>query len=150
MTVTRVYRFSASHRLHSGALSDKENRDVYGRCNNPFGHGHNYRLEVSVKGKIDKSTGRVVDPALLDEAVTELVLNAFEHRNMNREIPDLGGKVPTTEVVAEVIERRLLEGWPEFFPGDEPVLARVRIYETRNNVFEVAFHATKHHEAQQG
>lgn len=137
MKLTRVYRFSASHRLHSGQLSDDRNWEVYGRCNNPHGHGHNYRLEVSVEGPVDRETGRVVDPAGLDQLVHAAVLNDFAYRNLNDEVPDLRGKVPTTEVVADVVYRRLQSAWPQAFAENTPRLARVRIYETRNNIFEV-------------
>jgi len=137
VTLTRVYRFSASHRLHSAQLSEAANAATYGRCNNPYGHGHNYRLEVSVAGTPDGVTGRLVDLARLDEMVAVSVLRDFDYRNMNTELAGLGGRVPTTEVVAELVRDRLVRRWREFFPQNEPALARVRIYETRNNVFEV-------------
>lgn len=142
MKLTRVYRFSASHRLHSGELSEERNWEVYGRCNNPHGHGHNYRLEVSVEGPVDAQTGRVVDLNELDALVRTAVLNDFDHRQLNLEVPDLQGLVPTTEVVSEVVHQRLQRAWPGAFPPGPPGknlprLARVRIYETRNNIFEV-------------
>jgi 6-pyruvoyltetrahydropterin/6-carboxytetrahydropterin synthase len=140
MTVTRVYGFSASHRLHSTGLSAERNQEVYGRCNNPWGHGHNYRLEVSVEGSINTATGHVVDRGQLDRAVHTAVIQDFDHRDLNREVPDLSGRVPTTEVVAEVVEARLRTVWPQAFPENAPKLARVRIYETRNNIFEVVPH----------
>jgi 6-pyruvoyltetrahydropterin/6-carboxytetrahydropterin synthase len=137
MTVTRVYRFSASHRLHASGLSADENVATYGRCNNPYGHGHNYRLEISVAGAIDPVTGQAVDRLQLDRAVHEAVIQDFDHRDLNLEVADFAGRVPTTEVVAEVVEARLQAVWPAAFPQNAPRLARVRIYETRNNVFEV-------------
>jgi 6-pyruvoyltetrahydropterin/6-carboxytetrahydropterin synthase len=137
MTITRVYGFSASHRLHSTGLSLEQNEQVYGRCNNPFGHGHNYRLEVSVEGRVDALTGQIVDRGELDGVVRRAVLDDFDHRDLNREVADLQGRVPTTEVVAEVVEARLRAAWPRTFPENAPRLARVRIYETRNNIFEV-------------
>ena len=136
MTLTRVYRFSASHRLHSAHLSEDRNGEVYGRCNNPHGHGHNYKLEVSVEGPVDGQTGRVVDPAALDRVVQSAVLSDFDHRNLN-ELADLAGLVPTTEVVAEVVHQRLRRAWPQSFAENASRLARVRIYETKNNIFEV-------------
>ena len=137
MTLTRVYRFSASHRLHAAALSAERNQAVYGRCNNPHGHGHNYRLEVSVEGAVDAQTGQLVDRHRLDEAVHQAVIRDFDHRDLNREVPEFAGRVPTTEVVSEVVQARLRAVWPRAFPENTTRLARVRIYETRNNVFEV-------------
>jgi 6-pyruvoyltetrahydropterin/6-carboxytetrahydropterin synthase len=137
MRLTRVYRFSASHRLHSDQLSEERNWEVYGRCNNPYGHGHNYRLEVSVEGPVDRETGRVLDPRQLDQLVHAAVLDHFAHRNLNEEVADLQGRVPTTEVVADVVHQRLAKAWPSLSAENAPRLARVRIYETRNNVFEV-------------
>jgi 6-pyruvoyltetrahydropterin/6-carboxytetrahydropterin synthase len=143
MNLTRVYGFSASHRLHALGLSPAENEATYGRCNNPHGHGHNYRLEVSVEGTPDASTGQLVDRNRLDEAVRTAVIRDFDHRDLNREVPDLTGRVPTTEVVAEVVRARLVSAWRTFFPENKPQLARVRIYETRNNVFEVVPNETQ-------
>lgn len=137
MTVTRVYRFSASHRLHAADLSAEQNVAAYGRCNNPYGHGHNYRLEVSVTGAVAAATGQVVDRRELDGLVRQAVIADFDHRDLNREVPEFARRVPTTEVVAEVVEARLRAVWACTFPENAPRLARVRIYETRNNVFEV-------------
>lgn len=133
ITLTRRYRFFASHRLHAGALSDADNWRTYGRCNNPWGHGHEYVLEVAVAGEVDPRTGRVVDIGRLDGIVHDAVLADFDHRNLNEEVPDLQGRVPTTEVVAEVVLARLAHAWPT---EKTPRLEGVRIYETRNNVFE--------------
>ena len=134
MRVTRRYKFSASHRLHSGALTETENEAVYGKCNNPFGHGHNYVLEVTVRGPVDPVTGRVTALGALDEFVTEEIVSRYDHRNLNEEVEELAGLVPTTEVVSAVIHARLDAGWP----ANWPALDRVRIWETRNNIFEVS------------
>ena len=130
MKVTRRYRFSASHRLHSAALSDSVNDTTYGKCNNPFGHGHNYVLEVTVEGPVDAVTGRVADLPSLDGLVQKEVLARYDHRNLNEEVPELAGTVPTTEVVSAAIYQRLKQTLPS--------LDRVRIWETRNNIFEVS------------
>ena len=84
--VTRQYRFSASHRLHSGALSEEENRRLYGKCNNPYGHGHNDVVDVSVQGPLEERTGRVADVGSLDRLVAQQVIEPFEHRNLNAEV----------------------------------------------------------------
>jgi len=136
MTVTRRYRFSASHRLHSPALSEEANRAVYGKCNNPLGHGHDYVLEVSVCGPVDEVTGRVVDPARLDRLVRERVLAALDHRNLNAETTEFAAAPPTSENLLRLVWRRLQDGWSEAFPPDRR-LRRVRLRETRRNIFEI-------------
>jgi 6-pyruvoyltetrahydropterin/6-carboxytetrahydropterin synthase len=135
--VTRRYQFAASHRLHAPQLSGEENRRVYGKCNNPYGHGHNYVLEVSARGPLDPMTGRAVDPAALDEIVMRRVLQPFDRRNLNAEVEAFAHSVPTSENLAVEICRRLKGGWRAAFPGEWPKLERVRIAETPSNVFEI-------------
>ena len=137
--VTRRYEFAASHRLHSGSLSEEENQQLYGKCNNPFGHGHNYVVEVSARGPLD-SSGRAVDTARLDELVRQQVLAPFGHRNLNVDIDSFQSVVPTSENLAVEICRRLKGHWGATFPGDWPKLDRVRIAETARNIFEVEAH----------
>jgi 6-pyruvoyltetrahydropterin/6-carboxytetrahydropterin synthase len=134
--VTRRYQFAASHRLHSGELSAEENRVLYGKCNHPYGHGHNYIVEVSARGPLDDN-GRAVDPGLLDELVGRQVLAPFEHRNLNTEVERFAREVPTTENLAREICRRLKQNWSAVFPGEWPKLERVRIGETAKNTFEI-------------
>ena len=136
MKVTRRYRFSASHRLHSPQLSDEENRRVYGKCDNPFGHGHDYVLEVTVAGRLDEAAGRVVAVARLDELVERRVLRQLRHCNLNAEVAAFAGTgvVPTTENLALEIRRRLSDAWPAEFGS--AILNRVRLYETRKNIIE--------------
>ena len=134
--VTRRYGFSASHRLHTEALPEEENQRLYGKCNNPFGHGHNYVVEVSVRGPVDSRSGRAVDPAELDRLVRERVLSAFDHKNLNEEIEEFRKIVPTTENLGLLIHERLRQGWPDVFPGPWPQLVKVRIAETPRNIFE--------------
>ncbi len=135
--VTRQYRFVASHRLHSPELSAEENRRVYGKCNNPFGHGHNYVLDVSARGPVDDGTGWAVDVRALDTLVTRYVLQPFDHRNLNEDAEAFANIPPTTENLAIEICRRLHQNWKEVFPGNWPVLEKVRIAETARNIFEV-------------
>jgi 6-pyruvoyltetrahydropterin/6-carboxytetrahydropterin synthase len=136
MRLTRRYRFSASHRLHTPALSDSENRALYGKCNNPYGHGHNYAIEVSVRGEVEERTGRVADLRALDALVERTVLRAFDHRNLNA-LPEFASAVPTSENLGVEIHRRLASAWAEAFPGGRPVLERVRVEETERNIFEI-------------
>jgi 6-pyruvoyltetrahydropterin/6-carboxytetrahydropterin synthase len=136
--VTRRYRFSSSHRLHSRAFSDAENRALYGKCNNPYGHGHDYVLEVSLRGRVDPESGRVADLAALDALVREQVLDAFDGRNLNAEVPAFAERVPTTENLAIEIRSRLASQWDRTFPGAGPRLDRILIEETKRNRFELS------------
>jgi 6-pyruvoyltetrahydropterin/6-carboxytetrahydropterin synthase len=144
--VTRRYAFAASHRLHSGELSEEENRQLYGKCNNPYGHGHNYVVEVSVRGPLEGATGRAVDIAVLDELVRREVVLPFDHRNLNREVAVFAAAlpasvptlVPTSENLAIEICRRLKRNWKQVFPGEWPKLEKIRIGETPRNIFEVS------------
>jgi 6-pyruvoyltetrahydropterin/6-carboxytetrahydropterin synthase len=127
----RRYRFAASHRLHTEQLDAAENRRVYGKCNNPHGHGHNYVLEISVSGDVDPQTGMVANLADLDAFVEREVLDAFDHKNLNEEVAAFRDRVPTTENLCMEIFRRL-----RTFPHAR--LERVRVEETGNNTFEFA------------
>ena len=127
----RRYRFAASHRLHSDALSAEENARVYGKCNNPYGHGHNYVVEISVSGTLDPATGMIVNLTDLDGFVEREVLEAFDHKSLNEDVPVFRTKVPTTENVCREIYQRLKR-----FP--QAKLERVRVEETSNNAFEYA------------
>lgn len=128
--LTKRYRFAASHRLHSELLPPDENRRVYGKCNNPYGHGHNYALEVTVCGPVD-ANGMVCDLGELDAVVACEVLERFDHENLNT-LPDFADAVPTSELLAERIFARLKRG----FHAAE--LHRVRLEETTQNAFEYA------------
>ncbi len=131
MRLTRRYRFSASHRLNSDALTPGENARLYGKCNNPFGHGHDYVLDVSVEGPVDDS-GQIVERNALDTLVQERVLGRVDHRNLNSDLPELKNEVATTENLAFAIERMLERNW-----NLTARLARVRISETARNTFEL-------------
>jgi len=118
-------------------LSEDENRRLYGKCNNPFGHGHNYVVEVSAHGPLDPGTGRAVDIEALDELVKRQVLLPFDHRNLNEDVPAFARTVPTSENLAGEICRRLKRDWKTIFPGEWPKLEKIRIAETARNIFEV-------------
>jgi 6-pyruvoyltetrahydropterin/6-carboxytetrahydropterin synthase len=127
----RRYRFSSSHRLHSPHLSEEENCRVYGKCNNPYGHGHNYVVEVSVSGDVDPSTGMIANLADLDSFVEREVLDSFDHKSFNEDVPAFRETVPTTENLCIEIFQRL-----KAFPKAK--LERIRVEETGNNSFEYA------------
>lgn len=127
----RRYRFAASHRLHNPVLSEEENSRIYGKCNNPYGHGHNYVLEVLVSGKVDPATGMVANLAELDGFVEREVIEPFDHKSLNEDVDAFRGVVPTTENLCVEIFRRLK-------PFPKATLERVRVQETSNNSFEYA------------
>jgi 6-pyruvoyltetrahydropterin/6-carboxytetrahydropterin synthase len=127
--LTRRYRFAASHRLNTPALSPEENRKLYGKCNNPFGHGHDYVLDVTVEGPLDR-TGQVADRMALDKLVQERVLSQLDHKNLNQDLPEFATAVATTENLASLVRRMLDEGWTL-----APRLKAVRISETERNTF---------------
>ncbi len=131
MRLTRRYRFAASHRLNTDALTMAENARLYGKCNNPFGHGHDYILDVSVEGPVDAS-GQIVERQALDALVEREVLARVDHRNLNCDLHELEGKVPTTENLAFTIEAMLQRQWKL-----AARLSRVRISETARNTFEL-------------
>jgi len=125
----RRYLISASHRLHAEALSAEENRAVYGKCNNPHGHGHNYVVEVLVGGTVDPETGMVINLAALDEVVRTRVVDRFDHGNLNLDSLFVN-RVPTTENLCRVVFGLLKDALPT------GALERVRVEETENNFFE--------------
>src|SRR5580698_8721433 len=126
---TRAYTISASHRLHTDALSATENQTAFGKCNNPHGHGHNYRIEVTVGGPVDAATGMTINMATLDAVVRKEVLERFDHMNLNLD-PMFRDRVSTTE--------NLCIGIFDLLRGalKPAVLEKVRIEETENNFFE--------------
>ncbi len=129
--LTKRYRFSASHRLHSDEYSDDENRATYGKCNNPHGHGHNYALEVTVSGQVDAQTGMVYDLGALDAVVQGAIIDRFGHENLNC-VEDFAGTVPTSENLAKrvfaILKREL----------NSVTLDKVKLEETSQNSFEYA------------
>jgi 6-pyruvoyltetrahydropterin/6-carboxytetrahydropterin synthase len=121
--LTRKIEFSAAHLYHNPAFSPEENRRIFGKCNNPNGHGHNYVLEVTVGGETDPATGMVIDLNELKQIMETEVMQRMDHRFLNYEVPELAGQIPTCENIAAVIWR-LLE--PKIHHGK---LARVRLWE---------------------
>jgi 6-pyruvoyltetrahydropterin/6-carboxytetrahydropterin synthase len=129
--LNRRYMFSASHRLNSDTFSEGVNREVYGKCNNPHGHGHNYTIEVTVSGQVDPKTGMVCNLVDLDGCVQQQILERYDHMNLNL-LPEFKDVVPSTEnlciSVYDILKRELYQA----------TLERVRIEETMMNAFEYA------------
>jgi 6-pyruvoyltetrahydropterin/6-carboxytetrahydropterin synthase len=134
--LTRRYRFSAAHRLHNEALSPQENARIYGRCNNPHGHGHNYELEVTVAGEVDPATGMVCDLGLLDSAVQREVIDRFNEIHLNLDDEYFRTHVPTAENICRVAFESLRAPLEGAGPGQNTRLERVRLEETNSNFFE--------------
>jgi 6-pyruvoyltetrahydropterin/6-carboxytetrahydropterin synthase len=130
VVVTRRETFTAGHRLFRPEWSDERNREVFGRCSNPSGHGHNYVLEVGVRGEIDPETGYVIDLGELSRILQEAVLDDVDHRNLNTDVAWLAGRIPTTEVLVDAIWERL----DQRISGGR--LWRVRVRETEKNAAE--------------
>ena|SRR5438445_731636 len=129
--LTRKIEFSASHVYHNPNLSAEENRRIFGKCNNPYGHGHNYVVEVSLSGDVDPATGMIANLADLDAFVQREVLDEFDHKSLNEDVSAFREKVPTTENLCMEIFQRLKN-----FPRAR--LERVRVEETGKNSFEYA------------
>jgi 6-pyruvoyltetrahydropterin/6-carboxytetrahydropterin synthase len=130
VTVTRRLHFSAAHRVHNPAMSDEENRRVFGKCNNPNWHGHNYVLDVSVSGPVDPRTGYVIDLSRVRQIVEEHVVQHVDHRNLNLEVEFLRDVIPTTENLVVAM-------WRVLEPALRPArLARLVLWETVNNHVE--------------
>ena len=131
MRLTKRYRFSAAHRLDLASLTAGENQRLFGKCNNPYGHGHDYTVDITVEGSPDRS-GQLVNRAALDAFVKQTILDRLDHKDLNRDVPELSGKVPTTENLAAAVRDSLASGWN--LPAR---LARIRISETDRNIFEL-------------
>ncbi|MGE5431167.1 MAG: 6-carboxytetrahydropterin synthase [Syntrophomonadaceae bacterium] len=128
--VTRREVFSASHRLHNSKLDDGENKRIYGKCNNEYGHGHNYVLEVVIAGEIDPNTGYVIDIKCLKDIILRKVVDKVDHKHLNYEVDFLKGIIPTTENLAVAIWKQLCADIPS------GRLFSVKLYETENNYVE--------------
>jgi 6-pyruvoyltetrahydropterin/6-carboxytetrahydropterin synthase len=139
LRLAKRYPFSASHRLHTSRLSEEENARLFGKCNNPFGHGHNYVLEVAVRGEADADSGLLLTRAELDRLVRKAVLDKVDHANLNTDVAEMRELVPTTENLALLIGRWLRDAWDREFNGRPVRLDRVRIEETARNTFEVTY-----------
>ena len=138
MTIlTRRYRFCASHRLCSPAFSQQRNREVFGKCANRFGHGHNYYLEVSVEGDPDPRTGMTAPRGDLDRLVAATVLSRIDHTHLNSDLSEFRELVPTAENILVVIDSWLRQAWDQRFPGKALRLAGLRLEETPRNSFRI-------------
>ncbi|XP_027886013.1 6-pyruvoyl tetrahydrobiopterin synthase [Xiphophorus couchianus] len=126
--ITRVQSFSACHRLHSLHLSDEENKEVYGKCNNPYGHGHNYKVEVTVRGKIDPVTGMVMNLTDLKRCIEEVIMIPLDHKNLDKDVPYFANVVSTTENLAVYIWDNMAKALPA------SLLYEIRVHETDKNI----------------
>ncbi|HEY7899390.1 MAG: 6-pyruvoyl trahydropterin synthase family protein [Gemmatimonadales bacterium] len=130
VTVTRRLRFNAAHRVHNPALSDEENSRIFGKCNNAYGHGHNYTLDVSVSGDVDPDTGYVFDLSSLKELVKREVVDVVDHHNLNIDVPFMRDVIPTAENMIvqfwRILENKISHGR----------LVRLVLWETENNCVE--------------
>ena len=130
VTVTRRLLFNAAHRVHNPALSDEENQRLFGKCNNPNWHGHNYTLDVSVRGEVDEKTGYVIDLALLKRIAEQKAVDLIDHKNLNLDVAFMRGVIPTSENIVVAI-------WRELAPAIERgTLVRLVLWETPNNYVE--------------
>jgi 6-pyruvoyltetrahydropterin/6-carboxytetrahydropterin synthase len=128
--IIRKEHFNAAHRLHNPNWSDEKNREVFGKCNNPNYHGHNYNLEVKVKGFVDEETGYVMDAKILKNLIRTEIVDEFDHKNLNLDTEEFRDVNPTAENIARVIYEKLRSAL-----SDELEL-KVRLYETERNVVE--------------
>ncbi len=128
--VSRKAHFNAAHRLHNPALSDSENEELFGKCNNPNWHGHNYDVIATVKGTIDPKTGYVIDMKVLKDIMNEEVIDRFDHRNLNLDVDDFQAMNPTAENIAVVIWNRMRKRL------NDNLELSIILYETERNFVE--------------
>lgn len=131
--LTRNYRFVASHRLHLDHLSPEENQALFGKCNNPYGHGHNYVVSISVHGPIDEQTGLAVSLSALDSLVQREVVDRYDHRYLNFDVPEFASVPSTTENMAFAIRDHLQANWTAALGPNAPKLVDVKVQETKRN-----------------
>ncbi len=128
--ITRKVTFSAAHRLHNLKLSDKENKNIFGECNNPNGHGHNYVLEVTVRGNVPDKTGMVIDLKDLKKIITENIIEKVDHKYLNKDVDFMSDIIPTAENLViqfwKILKKALLENNTELY--------ELKLYETENNI----------------
>ncbi len=128
--IIRRVTFSAAHRLHNLKLSDKENKNIYGECNNPNGHGHNYVLEVTVRGNVPDKTGMVIDLKDLKKIITEKIIEKVDHKYLNKDVDFMSDIIPTAENLViqfwKILKEALLENNSELY--------ELKLYETENNI----------------
>lgn len=127
VSITRLLRFNAAHRVYNPALSDDENERIFGKCNNPNWHGHNYTLELTVEGEVDPKTGYVIDLGDLKRIAERELIRHLDHKNLNLDVPFMAGTIPTTENL-------VLACWRILAPHVAPArLAKLRLWETENH-----------------
>ena len=127
VAITRILRFNAAHRVYNPALSDEENDRLFGKCNNPNWHGHNYTLEVTVEGEVDPKTGYVIDLGELKRIAQRELVDHLDHKNLNLDVAFMKGTIPTTENL-------VLACWRILAPAVAPArLAKLRLWETENH-----------------
>ena len=136
LRLTRRYPFCASHRLQVDSLTEEENQRLFGKCNNPYGHGHNYVLELSIEGEADPDTGLLAARDALDRMVHERVIAQIDHKDMNADVAEFQQRNPTTENLAIVMGEWLCQAWRAAPPAPGARLARIRLEETGKNSFE--------------
>lgn len=130
VTATRLVRFNAAHRVYNPAWSDERNQQVFGKCNNPNWHGHNYTLEITVEGAVDPDTGYVVDLGEVKRVAEEHLVRHVDHKNLNLDVPFMQGTIPTTENL-------VLACWRILAPAVAPArLVRLKLWETENHYVE--------------
>jgi 6-pyruvoyltetrahydropterin/6-carboxytetrahydropterin synthase len=137
--ITRREEFSAAHRLHNPELSAEQNRELYGICNNANGHGHNYAVEVTVRGPVPDGTGMVMDLNRLMVILREELIDAVDHKHLNHDVPFLAGVIPTAENVAVAFWKRIE---PRISDFEGAHLNRIRLYESRSNFVDYHGEAT--------
>ncbi len=130
VAVIRKEHFNAAHRLHNPSWTEEKNNAVFGKCNNPHYHGHNYEVEVKVTGEVDPETGYVIDMKLLSDLINDLILDRFDHKNLNLEVAAFKDLNPTAENICKVIYDLLRP----HISADKELF--IRLYETERNFVE--------------
>ena len=131
MRLTRCYEFAAAHRLHVPQMSETENAELFGKCNNANGHGHNYGLEVTIEGEPNRESGAIFSQIALDKIVDAEVFERFDHKHLNEDCPEFKNLIPTSENLARVIFEILSDKF------GEAKLVKIGLHETTKNYFEV-------------
>ncbi|KAI8365445.1 hypothetical protein EDC96DRAFT_443661 [Choanephora cucurbitarum] len=134
--ITRSETFSAAHRLHSPELTEEENKLIYGKCNHPHFHGHNYKVEITMKGEIDPLTGMVMNLVDLKECIQLAVMDHLDHRNLDLDVPFFQSRASTTENLAVYVWSNFEYYYHQKFNNHSAQLYKVKIYETEKNIVE--------------
>ena len=130
VSISRIVRFNAAHRVFNPSFTDEENLRLFGKCSNPNWHGHNYTLEITVEGEVEPSTGFVVNLADVKRVAEREIVDAIDHKNLNLDVPFMSGTIPTTENL-------VLACWRVLAPAVAPArLAKLKLWETENQYVE--------------